>query len=336
VYFTAILHVLSIYDKNAGKYWYCVLHISQFLYFLLFCFRVSNFLKFLLFCFVSCLQFPEIYCCCKLLLEVASFYFVNMSAAVTFNDIVLDDNNNYARSKKDDSPQTLTFSVTKSEWIPCPPPPPSSLSSSSTASVSSIWNQLRLENLNKHNLWLIFASIFLPIGYPSSVTSDYGMFQICDTIQALCSYLRGLLTTRATLIGIGVGKQSANATSAIVQFIFRDLSGLVGNVLFSWKYSFSFGIEVKQWRLFADVINDLALTLELLSPFFASKFVFVCILCIASVCKAMCGVSAGATRIAIAKHFALKDNETDLVAKEGIQETFVTILGMLLCTSRWS
>ena len=37
----------------------------------------------------------------------------------------------------------------------------------------------------------------------------------------------------------------------------------------------------------------------------------------------------GATRVAVAKHFAIKDNETDIISKEGIQETFVTILGMI-------
>ncbi len=151
---------------------------------------------------------------------------------------------------------------------------------------------------------------------------------MCDTIQALCSYLRGLLCSRSTLIGIGVGQSTANATSATIQFIFRDLTGLIGSVLFSWKYSYSFGIEIKQWRLFADVINDIALTLELMSPLFPS-ICFVPILCIASVCKAMCGCCAGATRVGIAKHFAKNDNETDLIAKEGIQETFVTVLGMI-------
>lgn len=64
----------------------------------------------------------------------------------------------------------------------------------------------------------VFASFFLPIDYPASVTDDYLEFQICDTIQAMCSYLRGLLTTRATLIGAGVGKAEASATSATLQF----------------------------------------------------------------------------------------------------------------------
>ena len=38
------------------------------------------------------------------------------------------------------------------------------------------------------------ASIFLPEGYPDSVREEYALYQACDTAQALCSYLRGVLT----------------------------------------------------------------------------------------------------------------------------------------------
>eukprot|EP01083_Nonionella_stella_P006543 19016_1 len=241
-----------------------------------------------------------------------------MAKQIVFESLLLDDNNKVITSntnkKDDDDKNKSTFSISDFAWKDV------SIRNKDTHS-----NSLTLFHFD---FWRIFSSVFLPIGYPSSVTSDYGIFQICDTIQALCSYLRGLLTTRSTLIGIGVGSSTANATSATIQFIFRDLTGLIGSVLFSWKYSYSFGVEIKQWRLFADVINDIALTLELISPLFPSVF-FVPILCIASICKAMCGCAAGATRVGIAKHFAKNDNETDIISKEGIQETFVTVLGMI-------
>eukprot|EP00494_Astrolonche_serrata_P025187 UN25448 len=61
-----------------------------------------------------------------------------------------------------------------------------------------------------------------------------------------------------------------------------------------------------------------------------SGYVFLLFISIANICKCLCGVAAGTTRIAILNHFALKDNVTDLSAKEGIQETFVTVCGMIL------
>jgi hypothetical protein len=46
---------------------------------------------------------------------------------------------------------------------------------------------------------------------------------------------------------------------------------------------------------------------------------------IGSVCRSLCGVSAGATRAALMGHFARTDNVADISAKEGIQETAGTL-----------
>ena len=47
--------------------------------------------------------------------------------------------------------------------------------------------------------------LFLPDGYfHNRLAPEYLTFQVYDTLQALCSYLRGVLCTRAVLIGMGV------------------------------------------------------------------------------------------------------------------------------------
>jgi hypothetical protein len=48
---------------------------------------------------------------------------------------------------------------------------------------------------------------FMPEGYPDSVTPDYLSFQAWDSIQALMSYVRGMLCSQAILTGIGVGEK---------------------------------------------------------------------------------------------------------------------------------
>ena len=53
------------------------------------------------------------------------------------------------------------------------------------------------------------CSIFVPSGYPESVAPEYMRFQAWDTVQALCSYLRGVLSTRAILEGAGLGAEEA-------------------------------------------------------------------------------------------------------------------------------
>ena len=44
----------------------------------------------------------------------------------------------------------------------------------------------------------------------------------------------------------------------------------------------------------------------------------------------MCGIAAGATKSSITQHFAVRGNIADLNAKEGTQETLVSLVGMLL------
>lgn len=49
------------------------------------------------------------------------------------------------------------------------------------------------KSVNKENftLYQIFKQIFLPQGYPDSVSHDYINYQIWDTIQAFCSTITG-------------------------------------------------------------------------------------------------------------------------------------------------
>jgi hypothetical protein len=103
---------------------------------------------------------------------------------------------------------------------------------------------------------------------------------------------------------------------------------MAGSLLFTYLYSDDFGYDVRQWRLFADVANDLGLTLHFLAPLFGRDW-FVAVTCVASLLTTMCGISAGATKAYISSHFALENNLTDLIAKEGSQETAVNILGLL-------
>ena len=44
----------------------------------------------------------------------------------------------------------------------------------------------------------------------------------------------------------------------------------------------------------------------------------------------MCGCAAGATRAALTQHFAKRANAADIAAKEGSQETAVTLVGMAM------
>ncbi|MBA0834665.1 hypothetical protein Goarm_006995, partial [Gossypium armourianum] len=144
-----------------------------------------------------------------------------------------------------------------------------------------------------NHVWRRFLDAFVPEassslpGFPGSVTPDYVPFQVWDSLQALLS-------------AIGVGEKSATIIGATFQWFLRDLTGMLGGILFTLYQGSNLDSNAKMWRLVADLMNDLA------------------------------SVASGATRAALTQHFALQNNAADIAAKEGSQETMATMIGMAL------
>lgn len=175
----------------------------------------------------------------------------------------------------------------------------------------------------------ICRDLFLPVGYPQSVRPEYLSYQIYDSLQGLCSYLRGVVSTSALLTAAGVGDAEATAMSAAMAWAMRDGLGMVGGLMFSYSTSSLFDSYVKEFRLFADVINDVGLTLDMIAPLVGTDRVLY-VTSMGTICKVMCGIAAGATKGSITQHFCLRGNMADLNAKEGTQETLVSLVGMLM------
>ena len=104
--------------------------------------------------------------------------------------------------------------------------------------------------------------------------------------------------------------------------------------------------EAKTYRFLADILNDIAIILDTLSPLLASIPLIMSLsqvipvpfrvytLCLSSSLRALCGISAGGSKTAIALHFAtpLKGtgNIGDLNAKDSSKETVLGLMGMLV------
>ncbi|KAF2937979.1 protein root UVB sensitive 3 isoform X1 [Oryza sativa Japonica Group] len=167
---------------------------------------------------------------------------------------------------------------------------------------------------------------FVPEGFPGSVTPDYVPFQMWDTLQGLSTYIRAMLSTQALLGAIGVGEKSATVIGATFQWFLRDLTGMLGGILFTFYQGSNLDSNAKMWRLVADFMNDLGMLMDLLSPLFPSSLIVI--MCLGSLSRSFTGVASGATRAALTQHFALANNAADISAKEGSQETLATMLGM--------
>ena len=116
-----------------------------------------------------------------------------------------------------------------------------------------------------------FRRVFLPSGYPDSVSSDYVAYQIWDTVQAFASAISGSLATQAVLKGVGVGDETASALSATITWLLRHGAGMAGQIVFTWMEGCDLDHSCKKWRLFADVLNDTAMLLELSGPLWPQK-----------------------------------------------------------------
>lgn len=160
------------------------------------------------------------------------------------------------------------------------------------------------------------------------MTPDYVPFQVWDSLQGLSTYIRTMLSTQALLSAIGVGEKSATVIGATFQWFLRDLTGMVGGILFTFYQGSNLDSNAKIWRLVADLMNDLGMLMDLISPLFPSGFVFV--VCLGSLSRSFTGVASGATRAALTQHFALQNNAADISAKEGSQETLATMTGMAM------
>jgi Vitamin B6 photo-protection and homoeostasis len=175
----------------------------------------------------------------------------------------------------------------------------------------------------------VLVDLFLPLGFPHSVDPSYLPYQFYDSLQGLCSYLRGVVSTSAVLTAAGVGNSQATAMGAAMTWALKDGLGMMGGLLFSYHAAPHFDAHVLEFRLFADLINDVALTLDMMAPLVPSNCLLA-ILSASTLCKTMCGMSAGATKSSITCHLALEGNMADLNAKEGTQETLVSLLGMIV------
>ena len=197
-----------------------------------------------------------------------------------------------------------------------------------------IYNQhlrkIEIETKNSYHfqsIYMIFQNTFMPINYPFSVRQEYLSYQFWDSLQAFCSYIRNVLTSKAILVAVGVGNAEASALSASLSWIIKDGIGILGSLFFAYNFSPWFEIYPKEWRFCADCLCNIGLLLQMLSSSFSkynlylSSFTAITFSCL--------GIAAGATKSRISAHLALDGHLADVNAKESTQETATTLLGMI-------
>ena len=187
-----------------------------------------------------------------------------------------------------------------------------------TFSIQNFWR----------NFLLVLKTTFLPSNYPHSVKKEYLEYQVWDAIQGLCSYLRSVITTRSVLAGVGVGNAAITPLAAALAWVIKDGFGMVGSLTLAYYCADSFETYTKEWRLMADLLNNVGLTCDLLCSAFPEFYQILIIT--SSVSKSCCGLIAGSTKARISAHFANQGHLADVTAKESTQETAIALIGLVL------
>ncbi|KAK7532438.1 vitamin B6 photo-protection and homoeostasis-domain-containing protein [Phyllosticta citribraziliensis] len=182
----------------------------------------------------------------------------------------------------------------------------------------------------RKNIFQVILDVFLPAGYPQSVTEDYLPYQIYDSLQAFSSSIAGMLSSRAVLEGVGVGDVNATPTKALLLSVIQSSAGRVATILFAARLGTALEPECKSWRLAADFFNDTGMLLDMISPGVPAGVPRTTVLSLASILRALCGVAAGSSKASLSAHFAKEGNLGELNAKDSSQETVISLMGMLV------
>jgi hypothetical protein len=173
--------------------------------------------------------------------------------------------------------------------------------------------------------------VFLPDGYPASVTNDYTPYQVYDSFQAFFGTIAGMISSRAVWEGLGVGDSSASPTGAMLIQVIRECMGKLATIVFAHLMGTSIEAECKAYRMAADILTDTAMVLDCMSPWFPSQVRFL-VLCLSSILFSAAGVAGNASKSSLSGHFAKWNNLGELNAKEGSQETVISLMGMITGT----
>ncbi|KAK8944629.1 hypothetical protein KSP39_PZI008263 [Platanthera zijinensis] len=172
----------------------------------------------------------------------------------------------------------------------------------------------------------LFFRLMLPEGYPGSVSRDYLEYSLWRAAQGVASQISGVLSTQALLYAVGLGK-GAIPTAAAINWVLKDGIGYLSKILLS-KYGRHFDVNPKGWRLFADLLENTAYGMEILTPAFPKAFVLIG--AAAGAGRSAAALIQAATRSCFYAGFAVNRNFAEVIAKGEAQGMVSKFLGIML------
>lgn len=174
--------------------------------------------------------------------------------------------------------------------------------------------------------------VFLPHGYPHSVSPRYLQYSLWSSSASVFSSAGGVVATSSLLMALGLGASGALPLSAATTWVLKDGLGQLGGVVYAAVMGTSFDADPKRWRQVSALAQDGAGALEVsllaLAPVLPLPFLPAAAL--ANVARNVSWLSASATRAGLHSSLARGGNLADVTAKAGSQTTAACTLGTAL------
>ena len=174
--------------------------------------------------------------------------------------------------------------------------------------------------------------MFLPEGYPHSVSKDYMSFQMYDTMQGFVGYVQGQLLVLCYLTALGIGNQEASVMSAMYVWIFKDTTGVLVGLCSGIPFItsiFALRTTIPFWKMVAEVIRMCTGVLDIYASLQPS-YTFLILSCVSTAFNTVAGIMEQQTRATLMSHFAIQNNFADCAAKESNQDRGVKVFGIPL------
>eukprot|EP00405_Crypthecodinium_cohnii_P042426 CAMPEP_0206551736 /NCGR_PEP_ID=MMETSP0325_2-20121206/15693_1 /ASSEMBLY_ACC=CAM_ASM_000347 /TAXON_ID=2866 /ORGANISM="Crypthecodinium cohnii, Strain Seligo" /LENGTH=574 /DNA_ID=CAMNT_0054051537 /DNA_START=173 /DNA_END=1897 /DNA_ORIENTATION=- len=212
----------------------------------------------------------------------------------------------------------------------------SSSSSSGSSNAGPLDRVIRLSTDSNHSSaqWSLAPittaiamakKVFLPIEYPSSVTSNYIPFVQAMSLQMLFSHISRVLATQAMLLAVGVGSGKALPLAAVTAWILKDGFGHLGAIAFGTLVNTRFDSDPKRFRFQAAALGKTADMLSIMT--LGSPEWFLLLSTLGSACARTSFSTAQSCRAKIYETFAKQSNLGDVLRCSQAQTVAAQLIG---------
>jgi hypothetical protein len=172
------------------------------------------------------------------------------------------------------------------------------------------------------------ATLFLPADYRTAVAPEYLRYAGWQALSAVTGTVTGTLALQALLQAVGASPAVAVGLAASANWLIKDGIGLLGGVLFAGAMGTRFDAAPRRYRLLAALLVQGACAAELCTPL--APHLFLPLAAASNVAKNVGWLAASATKAAMHRGMALRDNLGDVTAKAGTQATAAGLAGTAL------